>query len=384
MSEYMRNRVQWFGKSTSVWTEMGSSYLVQVTGLICGGVFVTLLAIYLVLLWRNRLKQRMLKLQKKAFCDLMADDSALRHYLAGGEITPKLLDVRKVQQKALQEVLLQQLEESTDDLQKERIRFLAGQAFSALYRTQLGSMKWSERINTLLYIEQFQMTELLPRLEEMMRSSSCSIQERFIILRTYARSGYVRLVKELLRRNTAMSDSQYLQIMLLLTDEIWEKVVDHYAELPVQAKCSVVDAMRIRNVQTTRELALLERLLFEDHVEQRIFSLRALAQIGRMSDGTKDKLLQAWHEERGSRSRLERLMYARLLGRVHAEGFIEHLNGLMGDPAYEIRQEAANSLAQYEQGIEKLRCVARVHPDKYARQIAEETLERKQYERKMA
>ncbi|WP_145050223.1 HEAT repeat domain-containing protein [Paenibacillus xylanexedens] len=384
MSEYMRDKMQGFGRSMSGWTETGSNYLVQVTGVICGGVFVTLLIIYLILLWRNQLTKRTLKLQKGAFRDLIADDSALRHYFAGGEITPKLLDMRKVQQEALQEVLLQQLEESTDDLQREKIRLLAGQAFGTLYRTKLSSMKWSQRINTLLYIEQFQMTELLPRLEEMMRSSLCTNQERFIILRMYARTGYVRLVKELLRKNTAMSDPQYLQIMLLLTDEIWEKVIDHYEDLPVQAKYNVVDAMRIRNVQSTRELALLERLLFEDHVEQRIFSLRALAQIGRLSDGTKEKLLLAWQEEGGIRSRLERLMYARLLGRVHTEGFIEHLNGLMGDPAYEIRQEAANSLAQYDQGIEKLRCVARVHPDKYARQIAEETLERKQYERKMA
>ncbi|MET1167629.1 HEAT repeat domain-containing protein, partial [Bacillus velezensis] len=78
-----------------------------------------------------------------------------------------------------------------------------------------------------------------------------------------------------------------------------------------------------------------------------------------------------------------RLTVTQLMGTVHADAFIPRLKVMMGDPSFQIRQETANSLARYEQGLEELRDTAVNHPDKYARQIAEETLERMQYGRKM-
>ncbi|WP_315794339.1 HEAT repeat domain-containing protein [Paenibacillus sp. BIC5C1] len=385
MNDHVRMNVHLIGGQNAGWFEGKTVLLLQLSSIICGSVLVLLLCAYGYILWDKHAARRRVVVQAKWLHEFNAEGegSALRNYFDTGELDSALLNMSGDQQAVLQGILLQRLSQGPREMELARIRFLSWRVFESSYRTRLGSRKWSVRVNTLLYVEQFHMIELLPKLEDILRSASCTPLERFIILRMYARTGYMRVLKELLRKDTLLSDSQYLQILLPLTDEMWLKLMEHFKELSYQVQCTFIDALRIRDEQTDNAISLLEALILGGDAELRTRSLQALAHVEKKDKRLLRQLLLVWNEQGDERPRSERLVVARLMGSIREEAFVPLLKRLMGDPSFQIRQEAANSLARYEQAVEELRYTASEHPDKYARQIAEETLERKQYGRKM-
>ncbi|GAS84859.1 HEAT repeat domain-containing protein [Paenibacillus amylolyticus] len=375
--------IKLIGSHRTGWLASNTDWLVDVVSLICASVMLLLLVIYGYILWTKYSSRRREKVKTALVQELLAEGSVLQRYLDQGEIGVELLNMSGDQQGVLQQLLLQRLAQGPEEHEILRIRLLSWQVFGGSYRSVLKNGKWSQRVNTLLYIEQFHMVELLPRLEDMLRVSSCTLLERFIILRIYARTGYFRIVKELMREKYVLSDSQYLQILLLLTESSWTRLKEHFKDVPYQVQSNIIHAIRIRDDQTDGTVALLEKLILGDDVQLRICSYQALAHVGRGREDLLKGLLLIWNEHGEERQRSERLTVTQLMGTVHADAFIPRLKVMMGDPSFQIRQEAANSLARYEQGLEELRDTAVNHPDKYARQIAEETLERMQYGREM-
>ncbi|MGO4733656.1 HEAT repeat domain-containing protein [Paenibacillus sp. 2KB_22] len=365
------------------WLAGNTDWLVHVVSLICASVLILLLIIYGYILWLKYKSRRREQVKTTLMQELLAEGSFLQQYLNNGEIGVDVLNISGDQQIVLQQLLLQRLAQGPLEQESLRIRLLSWQVFGSSYRSVLKTGKWSERVNTLLYIEQFHMVELLPRLEDMLRVTSCTPLERFIILRIYARTGYFRIVKELMREQCVWSDSQVLQILLLLTDSSWTRLKDHFKDVPYQVQSNIVHAIRIRDDQTEGALVLLEKLILGEDSLLRTHAYQALAQVGRCREDLLKGLLLVWNESGEERQRSERLTVTRLMGDIHADAFIPRLKVMMGDPSFQIRQEAANSLARYEQGLDELRDTAVNHPDRYARQIAEETLERMQYGRKM-
>ncbi|MDT9722469.1 HEAT repeat domain-containing protein [Paenibacillus sp. ClWae2A] len=365
------------------WLAGNTEWLVHVVSLICASVLILLLVIYGYIVWLKYNSRRTEQVKTARTQELLAEGSFLQRYLNEGEIGVDLLNMSGDQQIVLQQLLLQRLAQGPAEHEILRIRLLSWQVFGSSYRSVLKTGKWSERVNTLLYIEQFHMVELLPKLENMLRVTSCTPLERFIILRIYARTGYFRIVKELMREQYVWSDSQVLQILLLLTDSSWTRLKDHFKNVPYQVQSNMVHAIRIRDDQTDGAVVLLEKLILGEDALLRTHAYQALAQVGRGREDLLKRLLLVWNESGEERQRPERLTVTQLMGTVHADAFIPRLKVMMGDPSFQIRQEAANSLSRYEQGLEELRETAVNHPDRYARQIAEETLERMQYGRKM-
>lgn len=216
------------------WLVGNTDWLVHVVSLICASVLAFLLVIYSYILWMEYSSRRREKVKTALMHELLAEGSFLQRYLNEGEIGVDLLNMSGDQQIVLQQLLLQRLAQGPAEHEILRIRLLSWQVFGSSYRLVLKTGKWSERVNTLLYIEQFHMIELLPRLEDMLRVISCTPLERFIILRICARTGYFRIVKELMREQYVWSDSQYLQILLLLTDSSWTRLKDHFKDVPYQ------------------------------------------------------------------------------------------------------------------------------------------------------
>ncbi|WFR63317.1 HEAT repeat domain-containing protein [Paenibacillus amylolyticus] len=375
--------IELIGSNHTGWLASNTDWLVHVVSLICASVLILLLIFYSYILWLKYDGRRRDTVKTTRMQELQAEGSFLQRYLDHGEIGVDILNMSRDQQSVLQDVLLQRLAQGPLEQETLRIRLLSWQVFGNSYRTLLKTGKWSERVNTLLYIEQFHMVELLPKLEGMLRVNSCTPLERFIILRIYARTGYFRIVKELMREQCVWSNSQVLQILLLLTDSSWTRLKDHFKDAPDQVQSNVVHAIRIRDDQTDGAIVLLEKLILGEDALLRTHAYQALAHVGRENEDLLRELLLVWNEHGEERQRSERLTVAQLMGNVYADAFIPRLKAMMGDPAFQIRQEAANSLARYTQGLEELRDTAVNHPDKYARQIAEETLERMQYGRKM-
>jgi hypothetical protein len=64
------------------------------------------------------------------------------------------------------------------------------------------------------------------------------------------------------------------------------------------------------------------------------------------------------------------------MGDIRHEKFIPFLVQLLGDSVYHVRSEAAKAIRKYKQGRDILLSMASTHPDRFARSISQEWVER--------
>lgn len=74
-------------------------------------------------------------------------------------------------------------------------------------------------------------------------------------------------------------------------------------------------------------------------------------------------------------------MAARLMGEVRNKEYRMLLEQMISDDTYAVRVEVARSIGRYPEGEAHLARIAAHHADRYAREAAEEMLERRSYER---
>ncbi|WPP41107.1 HEAT repeat domain-containing protein [Paenibacillus hunanensis] len=322
--------------------------------------------------------------------DLEQPDSALETYLATGEASRRLSIREPYRMEALQEALQHRLSISNTPEERRLIYEFAERYFSGHYREALRNRRWSTRMNTLLWIEQFRIHSLQPELIRWMKAARCSDEEHFQILRILSKLNSDQIVPFLSQKDHNLSDSQLLQILLPLNEELIDQLLAQFDTLPRRVRYNLMDALRIHNVRSTEVLALLERQLSHYDGEIRIRALKTIANFGYMSREATRLLVDVLedehdHPERMTSSWPERLMRAKVMGNVHEDVFVSYLLEMLGDSSYRVRQQAAESLSNYKNGLELLaKVVAGEHADRYAREMAEETLERKQYERNLA
>lgn len=322
--------------------------------------------------------------------DLELPDSALEHYLATGETSRRLSTKEPYRMEAVQEALQHRLAVTRAPEERMRIYEFAERYFSGHYKQGLRSSHWSTRMNTLLWIEQFRMNTLENELISWMKNPKCSEEEHFQILRVLSKLSSEQLVDFLRDGDHELSDSQLLQILLPLNEEMRNRMLREFDRFPYRVQCSLIDALRINNIRSAEVLNLLERQLAAGDSELRIRALKAISNFGYLSPEATRQLLNVLEREHDypetqTTSWPERLMRAKVMGNIHEDVFVSYLMEMLGDSAYRVRQQAAESLSGYKNGLELLEKVAAgEHADRYAREMAEETLERKQYERNLA
>lgn len=313
---------------------------------------------------------------------LQEGDSALQQYLESGKEGRLLHQGRLGESPPVRAALQHRLTVSGSQQERERIYTFARRHFRENYARMLKSRRWSRRVNALLEIELFRIDSLKTELTDMLnRRQRISEEERFLILRIFAVFHDPELLT-LLRQEAItnrLSESQLLQLLLPLGPQIREELIADFSGYPLRVQMAAVDALRIGNDRTSAVLGLLEILLDSTEIELRIRSLNALANFGYMSPKGEEAFQSLLRGGPGG-SAEERQARARLMGSIRDEAYKPHLNALLGDSSYAVRQTAADSLSRYRSGEELLLRVISSHPDRYAREMAEETLERKRYE----
>ncbi|OWA35242.1 hypothetical protein B9G55_11310 [Saccharibacillus sp. O16] len=345
-------------------------------------VLIALILFYLV--ERKILRARHREQVAEALDWFASPDSPLIHYLSSGERSRRLLASGEgLRREALEEALLKRLAVNASQIERERIYAFAADYFTEEYEELLNRRRWSDRMNVLLHIEKFHMSGmkdyLLRRLEQLPENDRHD-DERFLLIRTLASLNADETFQYLELASRRFSELQLMQTLGPLNGERLERLIREFDQLPLRIRRCVLDTLRLSNIRTTEVLALFERCIRSEDRETRIRAFKALANFGYMTSEAAD-----WLESSLERSDAvewpERLMHARLAGAVREERFAVHLERLMADPSYEVRREAASSLAQYRSGMERIARVAEEHPDRFARDMAVETLERRAYER---
>jgi hypothetical protein len=248
------------------------------------------------------------------------------------------------------------------------------------YRKRLKNPVWSVRMNTLYFLDLFQIEEMQNDLLDHLNSKDLTNEEEYQIYILLASLGYDRLY-ELFKESKGLPPF-LLNVMLnrLVHEENIDDYIDNFYQFQLSWQLSLLDLIRNKNLRSWKIVNFLEGLLHTEDMELRIRALKTFAHIGYVSSS---QVISKWYEENSNREDWlsdaatgERLIFARLLGMIKDESFLPLLEELITDTKYNVRAEAAKSIRKYKNGKNKLQEIAANHSDKYSRNIAMEWVER--------
>ncbi|QSF42488.1 HEAT repeat domain-containing protein [Paenibacillus tianjinensis] len=355
------------------------SYLlqfIQITGLV---LLIILVGLLMYLSIRKAMNNKHNARYNRRLQQLLGTDSGLQVFLETG-VEPRLLNVSVNRRSPIFEALRVRLSISRTELERSRIYEYARNHFHDYYAILLKKRRWSTRVNALLELELFRMDSLREELVELLGKRKLSDTEKFLILRIFASFQMKELLPFLQDEASSLSESQLLQLLLPLQSSMQEVILTEFSAYPLRLQCAMVDALRLRNERSAPVLTLLESLLGSEEPTLRLRAINAIANFGYISPESESKLVASILQPQTDYSWNERQALARLMGSIREEHFIPILLKFLGDESYPVRQTASDSLSRYKSGEEQLQSAALHHPDRFAREMAEETLERKRYE----
>ncbi|WP_123040747.1 HEAT repeat domain-containing protein [Cohnella candidum] len=271
-------------------------------------------------------------------------------------------------EEAIEEILLQCSRLFRDEETGDRIREYAELHLMRRYAKRLSSRLWSHRVNTLHRLERFDLKSSAPVLTDMYLLPRTTMQEKYAILKLLACWGVEGTVDLLGRLDGKLPDFEQRLILSRMSDRLFRQTVLRLGELPVSWRYTAIDVIGL--FRRTEYGPELDGFADSADGETRVRALKALSQFDVIRP-KKEYLIHAAAE-----SWQERMMAAKLFGAIRNRQFEDVLVGLMGDPVWFVRSQAAQSLASYPQGAEVLRETAASSDDRFAREMALEWLER--------
>ncbi|WNR45370.1 HEAT repeat domain-containing protein [Paenibacillus roseipurpureus] len=310
-------------------------------------------------------------------------DSPIERYVTKGETSRRISPHDPWQWHALEAYLTHRLRVGGTQVEQERVCHLAEELFGSIYRNRLSNRKLEVRLRTLAHIGLFRMKGLGEEVSAILKDKRIDSEELLATLRVLAAFQDKKLLNLLLgvyRPLPPLSDHRYRQLLMALETGLLEELIDRFDMGNDLLQRNLLDVLRTRNIRTERYLALIERLMGSPSDELRIRALKAAAGFGYMSQEAENAHLARYTNWRQYPWE-ERLMAARLMGEVRNADYQKLLEQMIGDDRYAVRIEAAHSISRYSNGHAHLTRIASLHGDRYARETAEEMLERRSYER---
>ncbi|WP_226683158.1 HEAT repeat domain-containing protein [Sutcliffiella horikoshii] len=273
------------------------------------------------------------------------------------------------QGKAMEELFSDFADVVQGDEVQERITLFANTHFLEKYKRNLHHRRWSIRMNSLYAIEDFQLKNMVPYLLNTYEKRSLTQEERRQLLKILVRfqtNHWEELVKEPKWR---LSEFMYRSLFGVMTESQFQVMVSNFDDFPEYIQLPVLDMI---GIEGKREfLPFLEDLLSISSGEKKIRILKAMNELGY------SRILE-WmeHVDFKESSWEERLMLSKLLGRTNRKESLLILTELLSDTHYDVRNNAAKSILSIESGTELLHQVLETSEDRFARDMAEEWLQR--------
>ncbi|SDD50108.1 HEAT repeat-containing protein [Paenibacillus sp. UNCCL117] len=362
---------------------MNDSTAMSAVLLFCMGCLGLLLALYGYLLIRkwlyNKRSDKMAAWTQRA----SMPDSPIERYVTTGEASRMIMPRHPWQWNALEAYLTHRLRVGGTQPERERVCRIAEEHFGPLYRRRLNHRKAEIRLRTLDHIGLFRMNMLHAEVFALLSDKKSTPEELWAVLRVMAALQDPKLPDCLLGayvRLPLSSDHRYRQVLMAMGTELLEELIVQFDKGNDTLQRNLLDVLRTRHIRTEQYLALIERLMSSPTVELRIRALKAAASFGYLSQEAEEAHLVRYSEWRQYPWE-ERLMAARLMGEIRNPEYRALLEQMIGDDRYAVRVEAAQSIGRYPDGDAQLARIAAMHADRYAREAAEEMLERRSYER---
>lgn len=266
---------------------------------------------------------------------------------------------------AIEEIFTSYLQGASDQKVKNRIRTFASQNLQEGYRKQLKSSNWGTRMNTLYRIGNFRMDELFNECKKMsMKKISKEEYFEIVILASYFDIDF--FIQELISAKVVFSEYEYKKIFFGISPTAELELEQQFSLLSFTSQLAYIDTLGLKRY--ARSLPFLEAQLNQEQSEIRIRSLKAINEIGILTDVKKIEPFinsSIWEE---------RLMSARLLGKLPSTIILTYLSELIEDQNWWVRAQAAETILHSENGKENLQQIALSSTDAFAVDIANELL----------
>lgn len=246
----------------------------------------------------------------------------------------------------------------------QAISRLSEEFLSQRYKKLLTRGNWAMRMNTLYFIEDFKMQSMAPLLKERLAKSKRLDQETQQLIRTLASLDETVAISAL---------AKYEDTPARLYIDVFKRL-DELTKLDeLDAALNMADGNRtlkqaavsyIGTAGITLFLPRIESELQNPAMEMRIQAMKALLHLQYMNTPS---ALAPFYE---SESWQERMFAAQLAGAMQLSRYKEWLRELLGDPVWWVRYSSAEALTQFSDGDILLTHLAASHPDRYARDMA--------------
>lgn len=340
---------------------------------ITGIFFLLILFNYIYLIFRKIIRQQKNK-QKEEW--LNKNILSIENYLIKGKLSASFLPKKEIEFEALENIFssfisIIKFEEGFDP-----IRPIVNLYFIPRYKYKLKHGNWSERINSLLFINQFKIKMMQDDLIQHLSCKHCSLEEKFNIFLILASFKYEKLMQLLVDQKKIPSFLLTEILYLHVNEDNIHELLKDFDNLPESFKNPILDLIRIKNLRSEQIQLFLEKLMTSENNELRILSIKTIASLGYISSPNLIIQLLESNEKEMQLSNEEKLMIVRLMGSIRNDLFLSYLFELISDKVYMVRNEAAKSIKKYKNGEVILNKIIEEHPDAYARNISKEWLER--------
>ncbi|MCA1055398.1 HEAT repeat domain-containing protein [Rossellomorea aquimaris] len=254
------------------------------------------------------------------------------------------------------------------DAVRERIREFAETRFQSYIFKGLTHRRWSIRMNALYWIEEFNMRNMTVPLTRLYDSAKLTKSEEVQLLKIYIMNDDADIPKKLIDPRHPLTEFDYGSLFQSMSGQQLDRFIGLFEELPLMIRYALIESIGIRGRQS--DSPFLQGLLDDQSVEIRIRALKAIVEMEYYLAPTlltKHLVSSSWQE---------RLMAIKACEFIRSPELLSYLEDLIGDQSFYVRSQAAQALLRLDSGKELLRQVAATREDTYARDMAEQWLER--------
>lgn len=256
---------------------------------------------------------------------------------------------------------------ASEDMQ-ERLQGFAEEHFQPFILSQLKHRRWSIRMNALYWIHDFKMKSMLEPLKKLHASKKVSKAEEMQLLKIQVLFDEKKLVERLSETKHELSEFEFSLLFHSFREDQFRPLISAFDNLPEVMRFALIDSIGVKN--RMEHVSFLKHLLDTGTTELRVRALKAVVGMEFYLD------IPTLSVHLHADSWQERLMAIKACEYIRSTELSPVLQNLMSDPSFYVRSQAAQSLLRLENGQALLREIAAYAEDGYARDMAEQWLER--------
>ncbi|MRH44204.1 hypothetical protein GH741_16295 [Aquibacillus halophilus] len=293
----------------------------------------------------------------------------VKNYIYNGVMIPeKVLKDSPLHFEALEHLLYEHFEYVNESEYRERIQQLVKHRLQDYYANLLSHRRMALRLNALYHIEDFKIIgfeeQLLKRFEQHEYENKV---EKFQLMRILSNFQNVEFFQEMIREKEEYPKFIYKDILHRFDQSVSVQFVDFFNNIPVNFKKALIEWLGESN--QLDYIHFLESKLSEEEVETRISALKALNQLGFVTDV--DAIIPFAQSELYQ----ERILFARLAKKIQRQRLKKILLDMVSDQNWFVRQAVAEAIASYPDGNILLHFILDTHDDHFAKDAASQWLE---------